>query len=164
MKHVQAALLEPHNANIKQLAGEFSGEASIPLTSLGVPDQSNRTSADSYLRPREDLIAEAEGSLDDWTLPLRRYIARGLAIQHATEVDPRWSTFETKWRDPDYLSRARSGRRWRQAVGVGAPWLADTEVGLELLGLDAQRICRALAEKRRAAGRQVLATLATEAL
>jgi hypothetical protein len=30
------------------------------------------------------------------------------------------------------------------------PWLADTEVGLELLGLDEQQIARAMSEKRRA--------------
>ena len=39
---------------------------------------------------------------------------------------------------------------------TAVPWLADTEVGLELLGLDAQQVRRAIAEKRRAAGASVL--------
>jgi len=40
------------------------------------------------------------------------------------------------------------------------PWLAETEVGLELLGLDEQQIRRAMADRRRAAGRAVVAALA----
>jgi hypothetical protein len=36
------------------------------------------------------------------------------------------------------------------------PWLADTEVGLELIGLDDQQMKRALAEKRRTQGSAVL--------
>jgi hypothetical protein len=40
---------------------------------------------------------------------------------------------------------------------VGAiPWLAETEVGLELLGLDPQQIKRALADKRRMGGSAAL--------
>ena len=42
---------------------------------------------------------------------------------------------------------------------TAAPWLAETEVGLELLGLSEQQIARALSEKRRLAGRGVLETL-----
>jgi hypothetical protein len=32
------------------------------------------------------------------------------------------------------------------------PWLAETSLGLELLGLDDQQIARAMSEKRRAQG------------
>ncbi|HET6865458.1 MAG TPA: hypothetical protein VFH80_06025, partial [Solirubrobacteraceae bacterium] len=39
------------------------------------------------------------------------------------------------------------------------PWLAETEVGLELMGLSEDQIRRALVEKRRAAGRDVVAAL-----
>ena len=39
------------------------------------------------------------------------------------------------------------------------PWLAETEVGMELMGLSDDQIKRALAERRRAAGRNVLAAL-----
>jgi hypothetical protein len=39
------------------------------------------------------------------------------------------------------------------------PWLAETEVGLEIAGLPRDQIDRALNEKRRAAGSGILATL-----
>ena len=50
------------------------------------------------------------------------------------------------------------------AKQLGAvPWLAETEVGLELLGLDAQQIRRAMAEKRRLGGSAILAAAAAAA-
>ena len=51
---------------------------------------------------------------------------------------------------------ADAGQKQLAAV----PWLAETEVGLELVGLTEQQITRATAERRRAAGRDVLAALA----
>jgi hypothetical protein len=42
---------------------------------------------------------------------------------------------------------------------AAVPWLAETEVGLELLGLDPQQIKRAMAEQRRQRGGVVLQTL-----
>jgi formate hydrogenlyase subunit 4 len=47
---------------------------------------------------------------------------------------------------------------------TAVPWLADTEVGLELLGLDEQQIARAMSEKRRGAGSATVARAALDAL
>jgi len=150
VKQFPAASPQPHLDALKQQAQLFSGETSIPLTSLGVSDMSNPTSADSYIASREDLIAEAEGATDDWSPPLRRAMARALAIANGErEVPSEWQTIGTKWRSPIYLSRAaQADAGMKQLAAV--PWLADTEVGLELLGLDEQQIARALADKRRA--------------
>lgn len=159
VKQFSAASPQPHIDQLKQQAQLFSGETSIPLTSLGVSDMSNPVSADSYIASREDLIAEAEGATDDWGPPLRRAIARGLAIANgASEVPAAFSTVAPKWRSPVYLSRAAqadAGLKQMQAV----PWLAETEVGLELLGLDEQQIARAQAERRRVEGRRALTAL-----
>jgi hypothetical protein len=58
-----------------------------------------------------------------------------------------------------YLSRAaQADAGMKQLTAV--PWLADTTVGLELLGLTEQQVTRAMSEKRRAVGASVLATLA----
>lgn len=150
---------KPHIDQLRQQAQLFSGETSIPLTSLGVSDMSNPTSADSYIASREDLIAEAEGATDDWGPPLRRTIMRALAIQNGLdEVPKEWASIDTKWRSPMYLSRAaQADAGLKQLTAV--PWLAESEVGLELLGLDDQQIRRAMADRRRSEGRGVLATL-----
>lgn len=162
VQQIQAVSPQPHLDALKQQAQLFSGETSIPLTSLGVSDMSNPTSADSYIASREDLIAEAEGATDDWAPGFRRAMMRALAIANGEkEIPEQWRTIDTKWRSPVYLSRAaQADAGGKQLAAV--PWLAETSVGLELLGLDDQQIKRALSEKRRLAGSGVLQRL-TEA-
>lgn len=148
VKQFSASSPQPHIDQLKQQAQLFSGETSIPLTSLGVSDMSNPTSADSYIASREDLIAEAEGATDDWGPPLRRTLTRALAMANGeTDVPAAWATIDTNWRSPMYLSRAaQADAGMKQLTAV--PWLADTDVGLELLGLSGQQIKRAMAERR----------------
>ncbi len=163
VKQFSASSPQPHIDQLKQQAQLFSGETSIPLTSLGVSDMSNPTSGDSYIASREDLIAEAEGATDDWGPPLRRALTRALAMANGeTSVPPEWSSIEPRWRSPMYLSRAAAADAGMKQI-TAVPWLAETEVGLELLGLDAQQVRRAMADKRRAAGRGVLADLVAAA-
>lgn len=153
---------EPHIKALKQQAQLFSGETSIPLTSLGVSDLSNPTSADAYIASREDLIAEAEGATDDWAPALRRSVCRALAIQNDLDAIPdEWASIDTKWRSPVYLSRAAAADAGAKQLGA-VPWLADTEVGLELLGLDEQQITRAMSDRRRNGGSAALRAI-TEA-
>lgn len=161
VKQFAASSPEPHIAALKQQAQLFSGETSIPLTSLGVADMGNPTSADSYIASREDLIAEAEGATDDWSPALRRTMIRALAIQNGIRIEDaptEWATIAPKWRSPIYLSRAAAADAGGKQLAA-VPWLAETEVGLELLGLDEQQIVRAMADRRRNAGRAVLAAI-----
>lgn len=152
---------QPHIDMLKQQAQLFSGETSIPLTSLGVSDMSNPTSADSYIASREDLIAEAEGATDDWAPGLRRSMMRALAIANSLDKVPaEWRSIDTKWRSPVYLSRAAAADAGAKQLSV-APWLAETEVGLELLGLDEQQIKRAMSERRRVGLQALLQKLPT---
>jgi hypothetical protein len=146
IKQIPASSPEPHIAQLKQQAQLFSGETSIPLTSLGVSDMSNPTSADSYIASREDLIAEAEGATDDWTPPLRKAILRGLAIQNGLDAVPdSWASIEPKWRSPLYQSRAAQADAGLKQLSAAPDWLRETDVGLELLGLSPQQIKRAKA-------------------
>lgn len=156
VKQFSASSPQPHIDQLKQQAQLFSGETSIPLSSLGVSDMSNPTSADSYIASREDLIAEAEGATDDWGPPLRRALVRALAMANGeTKVPDEWKSIDAKWRSPVYLSRAaQADAGLKQLTAV--PWLADTDVGLELLGLDEQQIKRAMSEKRRNGGSAAL--------
>ncbi len=148
VKQFQAASPQPHIDQLKQQAQLFSGETSIPVSSLGVSDQSNPTSADSYVASREDIIARAENATDDYTRPLQRTIARALAMKNGyTEVPPAFASIAPQWRSPIYLSRAaQADAGLKQLTAV--PWLADTEVGLELLGMNPQQIARAMAAKK----------------
>lgn len=160
VKQFRASDPDPHLKALKQQAQLFSGETSIPLTSLGVSDMSNPTSAESYIASREDLIALAEKTTEDWLGPrLARAWRRTLAIANGlSEIPAEWATIQPKWRSPVHLSRAAAADAGAKQLGA-VPWLADTEVGLELLGLDDQQIRRALADRRRMAGRALVAAL-----
>lgn len=156
VKQFASSSPQPHIDYFKQLAMEFSGETSIPLSSLGVSDMSNPTSADSYIASREDLIAEAEGATDDWGPALRRTMIRALAIANGVGTIPdSWATIDAKWRSPVYLSRAAQADAGLKQL-TAAPWLAETSVGLELLGLSEQQIRTATSERQRAQGRVIL--------
>lgn len=162
VKSIPAASPQPHLDQLKQQAQLFSGETSIPLTSLGVSDMSNPTSADSYIASREDLIAEAEGATDDWRPALRRRVRVGLAIKNGIaldEIPDSWRSIDAKFRRPIYLSRAQEADAGAKQLAAAPDWLKETEVALELLGLDDQQIRRALADRRRSTGTVALASI-----
>ncbi len=164
VKQFPAASPTPHLEALKQQAQLFAGETSIPITSLGVSDMSNPTSADSYIAAREDLIREAEAATDGWTPPIQRLMARALAMQNnESSIPDEWSTISTKWRSPMYMSRAaQADAGMKQLTAV--PWLAETTVGLELLGLSDQQITQAMSEKRRTVGSTTVMRSALEAI
>ena len=153
---VQAASPAPHIEQLRQYAQLFAGETAIPVTSLGVSDLGNPTSADSYIASREDLIATAEVATDVWGPAWARTMARAVALTNGVDVpDERWSSILPMWRPPQHQSRAAQADAGAKQLGA-VPWLADTEVGLELAGLSPDQITRALAERRRVVGGQLL--------
>lgn len=141
---------EPHIKMIEQIAQMFSGESSIPVESLGFTNHANPTSPDAYVAAREDLIAEAEGAIDDWKQAMRRSMVRALAIKNGLDSIPdEYRALEPKFRPPIYLSKSAQADAGSKMLGAGPEWLKETSVGLELLGLTPQQAKRALAEKRR---------------
>jgi len=159
-KQFSAESPEPHLADLNALAKLMAREMDMSDADFALTDMANPTSEGSYSEARENLIAEAEGATDDWSVSVRRSVIRALAIQNGRDDVPHeWQSIDTKWRDPRFLSKAAAADAGAKQIG-SVPWLAETEVGLELLGLDPQQIERALAEKRRNAGRAVLAALA----
>lgn len=149
VKQFAAASPEPHLATLNALAKLFAREAALPDTALAITDVSNPTSAESYDASQYELIAEAEGATDDWSPGLRRAMVRALAIANdLTSIPSEWLSIDTQWRDPRYLSRAaQADAGMKQLAAI--PWLAETEVGLELLGLTEPQRRRALSERRR---------------
>jgi hypothetical protein len=165
VKQFPASSPEPHLASLNAYAKMFARATSLPDTAVAITDLSNPTSAEAYDASQYELIAEAEGATDDGSPYLRRAVVRALAMANdipADKVPPEWATIAPRWRDPRYLSRAaQADAGMKQLTAI--PWLADTEVGLELLGLDEQQIARALADRRRADAQQRLTALAAAA-
>lgn len=159
VRQFNAADPTPSLSGLNAFAKMFARETGLPDSALAITDVSNPTSAESYDASQYELIAEAEGATDDWTTPLRRTFIRALAIQNnAAEVPDKWRSIDAKWRDPRYLSRAAQADAGSKQVAA-VPGLAQTEVGLELMGLSEQQIKRAMADLRRQRGGAILQTL-----
>ena len=158
-KQMNAQSPEAHLAQLNALAKLAAREFDLSDADFALTDMANPTSADSYSEARENLLAEAEGAMDDWSISVRRAVTRALAIQNDLDAVPEeWSGIDTKWRNPQFVSRSAAADAGAKQLGA-VPWLAETRVGLELLGLDPQTIDRALDEKQKVTGRAVLAAL-----
>lgn len=164
VKQFSAESPEPHLAQLNALAKLMARETDLPDSDFALTDMANPTSADAYNASRENLIAEAEGATDDWSVPIRRLVTRALAMQNGlSEVPDEWRSIAPKWRSPIYLSRAAQADAGAKQIAAGPEWLKETDVALELLGLDQQQIDRAMSQKAAAerliAGRAVIAAL-----
>ena len=160
VKHITAQSPAPHLADLNALAKLEAREYDLPDSDFAMTDFANPTGAESYTASRENLIAEAEGATDDWSVPIRNAVIRALAIQNGeTDIPSEWVSIDTKWRSPMYLSKAAEADAGAKQVGAGPDWLKDTRVGMELLGLTTQQIDRALAERRQSVGRESAAAI-----
>lgn len=156
IKEVKAESPEPHLAQLNALAKLMARETDLPDSDFALTDMANPTSAEAYNASRENLIAEAEGAQDDWTVPIRRRVKTALAIQNGLdEIPAEWRGITPRWRSPIYLSRAAAADAGSKQIAA-VPRLGETTVGLRLLGLEQQDIDEVQAEFRRASGRAVV--------
>ncbi|GLU88944.1 phage portal protein [Agromyces sp. NBRC 114283] len=159
VKQLSAQSPEPHLADLNALAKLMARETDLPDSDFALTDMSNPTSADAYNASRENLIAEAEGASEDWSVPIRRTVTRALAIQNdLEEVPASWRGIQPAWRSPIYLSKSQQADAGAKQLSL-VPWLAETPVGLKMLGLSQQDIDLAMAEKRKQAGRALVASI-----
>jgi hypothetical protein len=150
IKQFQAHSPQPHIDLYQQAANDFSGQTNIPVTELGVQARTNTTTADGTDAADRALVRTAVEAMMDWAPALNRTMRRALAIQNNISTVPdSWWTIDAKWASAEYLTRSAQADAGMKLIAA-VPWLADTEVGLELLGLDDQQIARAMSEKRRA--------------
>jgi hypothetical protein len=164
VQQFDASSPEPHLAQLNALAKLIARETDLSDADFALTDMANPTAPDSYSEARENLISEAEEFTDDLSVPVRKVVMRGLAIQNGyTEIPSDWRSIQPKWRSPAFVSATAAADAGSKVIGT-VPWLAETEVGLELLGLNDQQIELALAERRRVVGRQVVAAIAGRAV
>ena len=164
VKQFDAVSPQPHLAQLNALAKLEAREFDLPDSDFALTDLANPTSEGSYYAGRDNLLAEADGAKEDWSVPTRRTVTRALAIQNGMDgVPDEWASIDTKWRDSEHLSKASVADAGAKQLAAGPDWLKETEVGLELLGLSRQQIDRAMAEKRRAQALVLRTGVAAEA-
>ena len=165
VKQIPASSPAPQLATLNAQAKLFARETSLPDSAVAITDVANPTSAEAYDGSQYELIAEAEGAIDDWTPALRRRVITGLAMRNgigADEIPDSWLTIAPKWRDPHYLTRSAAADAGMKQLTV-APELQGSDLGYELLGFSEQQVKRAVAIARRSAGRAALRLIQGEA-
>jgi hypothetical protein len=148
---------EPQNAHLRMLAQMFSGATGIPIGELGIIGDANPTSAEALQVSRDDLIAEAGRTMEDWAPDMASSVTRALSMVNRRLPDN--LDVRPLIRNPTFVSRSQAADAGSKVIDK-MPWLAETEVGLELMGLTPDQARRALAERTRAQGRAVLDRLA----
>jgi hypothetical protein len=163
VKQFAAESPQPHLAQLNALAKLSAREFDLPDQDFALTDMANPTSEGSYVQGRDSLVAKAEVAMEDWSVSIRRTLSRALAMRNGeTSIPASYSGIVPDWRSPLYLSKAAQADAGQKQLAA-VPWLADTRVGLQLIGLDEQQIKEALAEKQRTAGRALVAALAQRA-
>ena len=89
---------------------------------------------------------------------LRYAVADGIALVTLNRPERRNALNPRAYAEVEAAFRAAAADAGSKQLAA-VPWLAETEVGLELLGLDDQQIKRALADRRRNGGTAALAAI-----
>lgn len=153
VRQFPAATPAPHLDALDMLSRAFAREASLPDSAVALKGMTNPISADAYDASQYELIAEAEGATTDWSTPIARTVARSLAILNDLDTVPAdWLSIQPGWLGAKFESRAARVDAGMKTLAAAPDWLAETEVGLELLGLNAEQIRRARAERDEARG------------
>lgn len=150
VKKFEASSPAPQLAALNAYSKLFARETSLPDTAVAITDFANPTSGESYDASQYELIAEAEGAVEEFAPALRHVVPIAMAMQSGLrEVPESWRSISCEWRDPRYESRSSQADAGSKAMAA-APWLAETQTGLRLLGLSRQQVESALAERQRA--------------
>lgn len=161
IKQFQQASQTPHVDQLEVWAQLFAAEAGIPVSSLGIGmTQANPTSAESYLASREDLISEAEDVIDGWAPAHIRTVQNAWMIREgASDVPAELRDLKAVFRDPRHESKAAAAD-WFLKVASAMPWVAESDVAVEMIGLDDVTVERLQGERARVRARAAIDALA----
>lgn len=151
LEKISAESPEPHVAMMRQLAAEFAGETSIPLSSLGIV-QDNPASAEAIFAGREDLVIEATNTNRVFGAALARVMQNAVLLRDggsAQGMPDELQQLSIKWRNPALPSVVTSSDAMVKQISA-MPKIAETSVALEELGYTDEQITRMEADWRRA--------------
>ncbi len=153
--------MQPHFDQLRGLASMFAAEVNLPLDSLGIVHD-NPSSAEAIMRAKEELIIDAKYAIRSFTPGWERSVRRGLAMMDDSPAAlAQYLGVRAKWDDPSTPSQVSSADAITKEISV-LPWIADSDVALEMFGHDPATIERLKADKRRQEGRGVLQALTAE--
>lgn len=152
LTQLSAASPQPYIDLIRAYAMLFSGATGVPLNSLGIV-QDNPSSAQAIESSREDICIAAQDLNDSNGESLRNVALMAMAVEGDCGIDDLTDVQRSvvaKFADPSMPSVVSQADAAVKIASV-APWVAESDVFLEMLGFDeGQR--RRLASARAMAG------------
>lgn len=148
LQQISQQNVQPHIQQLQELAARFSGETSVPVSSLGIITD-NPQSADAMMAAQKDLVVDCTSANNAYGSALKRVAQDMIMFRDGlTEPTDEMKTLEVRWRNPAMPSVIDSGDAMVKLISA-FPWLADTVVALEQVGFNDEQITRLLSEKRR---------------
>lgn len=160
-----ASSMEPHISYLRSLAARFSGATSIPLNELGII-QDNPSSAEAIDSQRAALVREANklNKINGRSLVTIGRMGIAVALNKPlTSLTDDEKAVGVHFMDPDrpaLVSRADAMTK----LASSAPWLVNTRVYWEKVGLTDEQIDTVLAAGRQSESTESMATIVANAL
>ncbi len=151
--------MEPHLAQMRELATRFAGETNLPVGVLGVV-QDNPSSAEALYAAKEELVIDST----HWaTLSLapaweRTAVNALRLIDDTPAARETYRTLRAHWKNPATPSIVSASDAMVKQV-TAIPRIAETDVALERLGYSPDEIDRMKADWIKAQGKATIAGL-----
>jgi len=150
--------MTPHFDHLRAIAALMASEASLPLDALGIVHD-NPSSAEAIYAAKESLVMEAISAERIWGTQIRQLVTTAVMLRDKqTEPPEALRRARVKWLNPatpSPVSAADAATKFLSAI----PEAANSEVALEMYGLDDAKIMRLTADMRKARGQTALEQL-----
>ena len=149
LETIAAQSPQPHIDSLREIASEFSGHTGVPLSALGI-SSANPESADAKRVGREDIVNDAERQQLIYGDELLRCFEDVVMLRDGlTKPPPEMMDLSLTWRSPERVTlSALADAGSKQVAAVEG--LAQTDVGMEMLGMSRSQRQRAQSQLRRA--------------
>lgn len=154
--------MQPHMDMVRSDAALFSGETGIPVNSLGIIHDNPASEAamqTAYL----PLVKTAERAAVPFGIGWVDAMKMAVMVRDNLSSPPaELNGMRAKFRNPATSTRTEAANATTQFIGA-FPWAAESEVALEMFGVDQTDIQRLLADKRRGQVSTLVGSLAANA-
>lgn len=147
--------MQPHSDHLRTIAQMVSGETTIPLSYLGVMQDSNPTSAEAVEAHEIDLVRVTRSQFPFLGASREQLALDVLTLRHGDLDDAALADLrglKARWVDPRYKSVVEQSQFVAQQVGAGN-FQPGTEATLSQLPITAEDARRIADENRVASGR-----------
>lgn len=150
--------MQPHIEYMRDLAARFSGETSIPISSLGVIHD-NPASAEAIYAAKEDLVIEAQSLNRTNGEALCELMRMALCVDqnkpYSSLTDDELA-IEAHFKNPAMPSVVSQADAMVK-IASAAPWLVESEVFLEEVGFDDATRKRLMSDKAKIEAKSLIA-------